>query len=125
MDPRIRWGVAVLAAALVFIRVFVPNFLSATAFDVPFIEGGVSWWAVVFWPLVTLAAWLITPGFVSLVGAAGKRWFIPAIVFIALIAGALFLWDTFWNSAICRLFGDDCIRSRLAQSAVRAMFGGP
>lgn len=118
MDLRLRLAPAGLVAVLLVIRAYRHDFLSQT--PIPHVPVSLFW--LILLPLSYVAAWLLTPPFVRLVNITARRAFIPFIVFLALVVGALWAIDGAWNHTFAAWW--DLPKSHLLSGLTAALYGG-
>lgn len=99
MNPR--WIPPIAVVLLVVVKAFDHDFLSHRVFP----NFPLTWFFLVFVPLLWLAAWCASPAFVSVVSRVGLRWLVPPALFIALVVGVLWFVDELWNHTAAIWFG--------------------
>lgn len=106
-----------LAVLMVVGKVFAPGFLSSQ----PVSWLPLSWWWIIFLPLMYFTAWALSPAFAHLVATLTRRWFLPPVFFFALAGGAVWMIDVLWNHLIAAPFGFP--QSHILDTITSAMFG--
>lgn len=100
MDPRIRFLPAVAAALLIVARAVSPTFLAQKVH--PWLPS--VWW-LVFLPTLYVAAYLITPTVMRLLGRLARRAFLPPVLILAFIIGLWWFFELVFNHTVASWVG--------------------
>ena len=112
----LRYVPPVLLVLLIVTKVIFPAFLAQTLW------GPISWFSVIFVPLLYVSAALLTPAFVAIVNRMAATWFVLPIVFIVVILGLLALGDLLVNGMLHAL--DVEWRLRMFETVTSIFTGG-
>lgn len=116
LPPFLRLIPPVALVVLVIAKLAKPDFLAGHVWITP-----IPWFVVVFFALLWLSAWVLTPYFAVLVAKMAARGFVWPVIFTIVILGLLAVVDIIWNHTIHALGGPE---AHVLSYITTAIFGG-